>query len=750
MIGGGTSDKQVADSIAERLSDIDKFESSLYLLMNELLSKVDLTAATAMNEQLQQQCDEMLINSLIAQIKANPSLIPVKVFEENEFDKSNLSEVLAVCFRCCEAAKAARIACTYQFMESPTERKQAILKSYLKFDYSDEIAEVFDYLVSEIIENQTDYHAARQQKIDNINSFFNSLIDKASKKEVPNENEIQHLVSEKEKKLKDVEDNVFGSNLSQKQIIHLQAELLKLMSFPSGRHMIAKIVNEKRKHSKLLFFTPSIDWLAGGVSKGMQELPESFYVENNIPFEESLSPTNQYDIRVQRLKQQYKNPTSSRLTKGKASNEFSGVRIGIEDKPNRMYIMLGKKDNEFALSVSPDYRALFHEMTHAVRTLRQTNKKVIPMPKGLFKELYTNLEEMWAIEMGNTSEKTLSAEDGLSERISHGGMFALSYDPDTNLVDFNPYLNADIDPKDSERDTKLAQANCDENTYRDLALIIKAALDAVKTDISTTQTIIERGSFYNKKFTSGELNEAHIQCADYVRCEFKKFKLEKIRADRTRFEHCTLIQACIEDSTLDECLFQNCNMNHSTLQDSSLIACRFQEGNLSFTRFINTDCKGSAFSDCNLNNANFEKSDLRYCKFINIQAQNINLSNAKIEDTTFENVDFTNANLQGLNFYGKDLSTCCLDGANLDGANFEYATLPPGFNYRNYRNTKFTGARIIYPEGPSSEAGLAKEDEPPRNTLVYLRSQEPPSIKKRKQKDKEANTNKPKKKPKSY
>ncbi len=448
-------------------------------------------------------------------------------------------------------------------------------------------------------------------------------------------------------------------NTSDEAMLAAQADVLKIMAYPAGVELIMKI--NLNMEGRDLSIKEDEDYVCEMQSERPDFLSKQGHSDEH---KHKIKQFKGHDF--DELKKLYKHDKDKHKV-GDVS-ELKGLNILVpKQDPSALYLNLAQDENgKVMLSVTPSYRALFHELCHAHRDLKGTNKRNFTIPDR-FRALYSKSgEELWAINLGKSSEKTLSQQDGIPGRITHSGFVvhntgtALSSnkDPDKALhsdksmaeafyhtramVGKNDFTGIQpFDPNDKTDTLTLAVEYAFEQEVKDF-----------KADNSEFRFLVTGG-----KWEEPSLQGAVLQRSVFSGCDMNKANFTGCDISGGKFEQYGIGKSAVVMKVTDSD-FSGAILKKFVTNGIAMEGCKFKGADLSDSKLVKT-----SFKDCNFDGANLQNIDFA-TKEIKFEGKN-----------SFVGADLRGANLSGLDLSGLDFTGADLRGAKIDGTKFNGANL---------------------------------------------------------------------------
>ncbi|CEK11972.1 pentapeptide repeat-containing protein [Legionella hackeliae] len=432
----------------------------------------------------------------------------------------------------------------------------------------------------------------------------------------------------------------------------LLADFFKLLSFPAGLNLLNKFRNHLQG-GRIIEFQPDEDYVAAMVP----ETPSDAFAFQTQGSADKVKAFSGFDL--DDLKSYYvKDPTAHSSHGTEPKKALEKVIVAIPKTQNMEIIFAKGTKQQIVYSISPSYRALYHELTHAHRSLKGSHKKKYAFPAHLGIFYSKNAEELWTINLGKTSEKALSRDDQLPERIGH---FSIT------LYKENDHLT-----------TSLNQEQVRRTEMKILACTIKAQLLSGKKDFigiayqgqnRPRQDRLEvdlswqKGNFIFDKANAlffimdSKLSNSSFRMANLLSSKF--YRSELLNVDFT-------------GSVLDSIELQNSNLSSSQLNKCNLLNASLSTGNFDGVQLTQAKVNNSKITNCSFLGANFSKSQISNTVFENVDFSGVILDDVLFNNVQFKNCRFTNAiaskmkmmhcSLEDVSFHYANMDQCSIDG----------------------------------------------------------------------------------------
>ncbi|WED43159.1 pentapeptide repeat-containing protein [Legionella cardiaca] len=471
---------------------------------------------------------------------------------------------------------------------------------------------------------------------------------------------------------------LFKKNDAQKLSSILFSDLFRLMKFESGYHLLTKI-RSHLESGKTIDLTQHEDYSA----QLFPESPRNAFAAQTQESRETVRTFAEYDL--DKLKRHY--------VKDKKSNDPRGSE-GLLDKvvvtvpqSRNMEIILGHFDNgKIAYSISPSYRALFHELTHAHRALKGTHKRRFELPKqfGIF--FSRNAEELWTIYLGKTSERALSKDDKLPTRLTHSSF---------TLYEHHGQLVASLDSRRIDRaEMKMLNQKIQTEILRDNKKFNgvmfkgknKPGDDRLEIDLSGQlgAFTFEKGCAtllaYHAKISKSAFNGADISNSRFVETEashsnFTKSILHSATIKSSNLNSCKLDDAQVHSATIDRSHFDQASFKKAIILSSSITQSSFAGSTFVQARIENVIFENIDFSDATFKDVIFRNVIFRNCNFSHISATKMKMLDCHFENVSFESATLSNSEIScnpeeylALNTQNADMLTCSYSNPSSTGS----------------------------------------------------------------------------------
>lgn len=447
-------------------------------------------------------------------------------------------------------------------------------------------------------------------------------------------------------------------NTSKEALLSSKADILKIMAFDAGSELIMKI--NLNMEGKKLVIKEDEDYVCE-----MQEEQSKFFHKQGHDAEHKAKIKEYSGNDDEQLKSLYKHE-KHKHTKGEVA-DLKGLNILVPTPdPTSLLMNVAKdKDGKVMLSITPPYRALFHELCHAHRDLKGANKRMFTIPdkyRGLYSK---SAEELWTINLGKSSEKTLSQEDGIPGRITHSGF---------SMHVVNNNLTTNMDPaKTPHSDAKIS-----ESILSTRAMLGESDFSGIRYHSDETMTLAiekQKDEKVDRFKADGSAFGVFITGGNWVSPSFKDAQLSE--------------RSFISDCAISNGNFQNVNFTKSTFQGVHAKDVDFTNANISGSKIFRVTFENSVFKNANLQNINFSNKVVFLGK---TDMSGADLRGANLSGVDLSGVNLTGADLRGANLTGAKLDGAILSGAKVDGAKLDGATM----QYARVDNIGFTAAMHLH------------------------------------------------------
>jgi uncharacterized protein YjbI with pentapeptide repeats len=454
--------------------------------------------------------------------------------------------------------------------------------------------------------------------------------------------------------IKRMDDGV-DSKTSPEALLSSKADVLNIMAFHAGVELMMKI--NLNLGGRELVIKEDLDYVCE-----MQKEQGKFFHKQGHDEAQKKKIKDFSGDNDDELKALYKKDKHTHK-KGDVS-ELTGLNILVpKSDPSSLLLNVAKDANgQVMLSVTPPYRALFHELCHAHRDLKGANKRYFNIPDK-YRALYSkSAEELWTINLGKSSEKTLSQEDGIPGRITHSGfsMFVVGSDITTNK-EKEEVAHSDAQVSTSILNTRAMLGETDfssiiyNSTEAPVVLMVEKKdgekFDRFKADGSQIGLFITGGDWVSPSITG-----ANVQ------------------------------QSFISNCNIEGASFNQTNLSNSTLSGVNIKNSDFSNADLSSLRLkMKNTFEDVSFNGADLKNIDFSKNVTFKGK---IDMAGADMRGANLSGVNLTGVDLTGADLRGANLAGAILNKANMVGAKLEGANLDNTSM----NFARVRQAGFTPA----------------------------------------------------------
>ncbi|KTC76859.1 pentapeptide repeat-containing protein [Legionella brunensis] len=461
--------------------------------------------------------------------------------------------------------------------------------------------------------------------------------------------------------------NLLKFKASEKLHSNLFSDLFRLMKFESGYHLLVKIKGHLESGKTIELFQGE-DYVA-------QLVPEN--------------PSNAFAVQTDESREIVKGLTDFNLDTLKASyikdknnsvrdNEslLSKVDIFIPFTRN-MEIILGHSNNgKIVYSISPSYRALFHELAHAHHALKGTHKRKYELPKQLGIFFSRNAEELWTIYLGKTSERSLSKDDKLPTRLTHAS-FTLFESKEQMVASADPEQIARAEMKIFSRKVQAEILSANKKfSHTKFGGKNTPKVDRLEMDLGYQHgafifekgcaTIFAHNSKISKSiFNGSDLSESRFVSSELKSSSFNKTILHNVTIklstlNSSMFDDALIHQANIEDNNFEVTSFKKTKILSSTITKSTFAGATFKKTRIENTVFENVDFSEATFNDVIFTNVTFKN-----CNFSHISAVKMKMLDCHFENVSFESARVRESEISGelnelaeLNTTNADMITC--------------------------------------------------------------------------------------------
>lgn len=436
----------------------------------------------------------------------------------------------------------------------------------------------------------------------------------------------------------------------------LFADLFKLLSFNSGYILLSKI-NEHLTKGKNLEFAISEDYLASLLPSN----PDGVFAKQTDESRELVAKFKGHDL--DDLKKHYlKEKNQAPKLNPDPEQALKKVVVTIPTAKNMDIVVARLDSGQVVFSVSPSYRALFHELTHAHRGLKGHHKRKYNLPEHLGLFFSKSAEELWTIFLGKTSERALSRDDKLPARITHAS-FTL-YDDGEKLV----LSKESTDPKEVDRagmkilhrkiQAEILSGNRDFSGIKfngknrlktdKLEIDVSQQMGAFKFEQSSISLIAFDSKISKSSFRDANLAGSHFNRAETTQADFKEAIFNTVRIQRSNLDSCDFKQASLSDATLKDSHFDGARFHSAAMTYSTVENCSFMGANFKNARISNTTFEGVDFSGVVFDNAVFINVTFKNCKFDTIVANKMTMSDCTLENVRFRHAQMDNCRIEGV------------------------------------------------------------------------------------------------------
>lgn len=447
-------------------------------------------------------------------------------------------------------------------------------------------------------------------------------------------------------------------NTSKEALLSSKADILKIMAFESGSELIMKI--NLNMEGKKLVIKEDEDYVCE-----MQEEQTKFFHKQGHDAEHKAKIKEYSGNDDEQLKSLYKHEKHKHKKGEVADLKGLNILVPTPDPTSLLMNVAKDKDGKVMLSITPPYRALFHELCHAHRDLKGANKRMFTIPdkyRGLYSK---SAEELWTINLGKSSEKTLSQEDGIPGRITHSGF---------SMHVVNNNLTTNKDPEQAPH----SDAKISESILGTRAMLGESDFSGIRYHSDETMTLAiekQKGEKVDRFKAEGSAFGVFITGGDWVSPSFKDAQLSE--------------KSYISDCEISNGNFLNVNFTKSTFQNVNAKDTDFSNANLSGSKLVRSTFENCVFKNANLQNINFTNKVV----FVgNTDMSGADLRGANLSGVDLSGVDLTGADLRGANLSGAKLDGAILTGAKIDGTKLDGATM----QYARVGQIGFTAAMHLH------------------------------------------------------